>query len=169
MNLDSWLWNWTHMCLAVSIQWWMMVVLTVLVPLVVVLVVVVVFGCCACLRFVVGDVECQYVLWDERWRDAHGWVEVSSFECGRSQADKLGCFNIDEAESNHFYSLLHTCSIPKPGRLSSTVGRNYVLSWPVVVDHLSRKEPNVLRLAGDSCPVGWSSLRCVVVRKGCKV
>ena len=39
--------------------------LTVLVPLVVVLVVVVVvvvFGCCACLRFVVGDVECQYVL-----------------------------------------------------------------------------------------------------------
>ena len=40
----------------------MMVVLTVLVPLVVVLVVVVVFGCRACLRFVVGDVECQYVL-----------------------------------------------------------------------------------------------------------
>lgn len=44
----------------------------------------------------------------------------------------------------------------------TTLGGNYIVLWPVV-DHLSRKEPNLLRLAGDRCPVGWSSIRCVVV------
>lgn len=43
-----------------------------------------------------------------------------------------------------------------------TIGGNNIVLWPVV-DHLSRKEPNLLRLAGDRCPVGWSSIRCVVV------
>ena len=43
---------------------------------------------------------------------------------GDLKLTNLGVSISDEAESNHFCSLLHTCSIPKPGRLSSTVGRN---------------------------------------------